>query len=249
MNIYDFEPLNNKLEKTSLSIYKGKVILVVNTAIKCGFTPQYKALQDLYAKYEKDGLVILDFPCNQFLFQAPGSDEDIDKFVTSNYHTTFPRFHKIDVNGKNEDPLYTYLKSQKEGRITWNFNKFLINQEGVVVKRYDSKVKPEEIEADITNLLKVAPKEVKKEYPPVKEIKGLTLFSLVGCPHCKIAKDALAKAGIEYTDLSYGDPTNHSTFHEYGIKQVPVLLVEENGKFVKIESEQKIIAWIHSKGK
>ena len=153
MNIYDIKVLDNKEQEVSLSQYKGKALLIVNTATKCGFTPQYKGLQELYKKYQDKGFVILDFPCNQFLFQAPGSDEELEKFATINYGTTFPRFHKIDVNGKNESPLYTYLKSQKTGRIKWNFTKFLIDREGNVAKRFAPTDTPESIESDILALL------------------------------------------------------------------------------------------------
>ncbi len=157
MNIYDFKVLNNKQEEIDLSIYKGKVLLVVNTATGCGFTPQYKGLQDLYEKYNSKGLEILDFPCNGFLFQAPGSDEKINNFCTTKYKTTFPRFTKIKVNGKNADPLYKYLTSDESGfggKIKWNFTKFLIDSNGNVVNRFAPNVKPETFEEEILKLLK-----------------------------------------------------------------------------------------------
>ena len=114
MSIYDFEVTDNKGKKVSLSEFKGKVLLIVNTATACGFTPQYKGLENLYEKYNKDGLEILDFPCNQFAGQAPGNDVEIEEFCTLHYNTTFKRFAKIKVNGKDEEPLYTFLKSQKK---------------------------------------------------------------------------------------------------------------------------------------
>jgi glutathione peroxidase len=136
-----------------LSQYKGKVLLIVNTATGCGFTPQYEGLQKLYDAYKEKGLEILDFPCNQFANQAPGTIDEINSFCTLNYGTTFPRFAKIDVNGANESPLYTYLKQRKKGalgaRIKWNFTKFLIDREGNVVQRYAPADTPESIEKDI----------------------------------------------------------------------------------------------------
>lgn len=158
MPIYDFKVLSNKGEEVSLEQYKGKVLLIVNTATGCGFTPQYKGLEDLYLKYREQGLEILDFPCNQFGHQAPGNDEEIHQFCTLRYNTTFPRFKKIDVNGSNEDPLYTYLKSQQKGkmgsRIKWNFTKFLVDKEGNVVGRFAPTVEPEKLEKDVIALLK-----------------------------------------------------------------------------------------------
>ena len=158
MSIYDFKVLNNKGEEVSLEQYKGKVLLIVNTATGCGFTPQYKGLEDLYLKYREQGLEILDFPCNQFGHQAPGNDEEIHQFCALRYNTTFPRFKKIDVNGANEDPLYTYLKSQQKGKlgskIKWNFTKFLVDKEGNVVGRFAPTVEPEKLEKDVVALLK-----------------------------------------------------------------------------------------------
>ena len=158
MSVYDYKVLNNKGEEVSLEQYKGKVLLIVNTATGCGFTPQYKGLEELYLKYHDQGFEVLDFPCNQFAGQAPGSDEEIHEFCTLKYNTTFPRFKKINVNGKEEAPLYTYLKSQKKGalgsRIKWNFTKFLVDKEGNVVERYAPTTKPEDIEKDIEKLLK-----------------------------------------------------------------------------------------------
>lgn len=159
MNIYDFKVRDSQGAEVSIGEYAGKVLLIVNTATGCGFTPQYEGLQKLYDTYGKLGFEILDFPCNQFGNQAPGSAEEINSFCKLNYGTTFKRFAKVEVNGKNENPLFTYLKKQKGGfggsRIKWNFTKFLVNQSGEVVKRYAPATKPEEIEADIKTVLGV----------------------------------------------------------------------------------------------
>ncbi len=152
-SIYDIVVKDMEGKDVSLSEYKGKVLLIVNTATGCGFTPQYSGLEAMYRKYKEQGFEILDFPCNQFFGQAPGSDEEIHSFCQLKYDVSFKQFHKIDVNGKNEDPLYTYLKSQKKGRIKWNFAKFLIDREGNVVSRYGSMSKPEAIEPDVEKLL------------------------------------------------------------------------------------------------
>lgn len=152
-SIYDIVVKDMEGKDVSLSQYKGKVLLIVNTATGCGFTPQYSGLEAMYRKYKERGFEILDFPCNQFFGQAPGSDEEIHSFCQLKYDVSFKQFHKIDVNGKNEDPLYTYLKSQKKGRIKWNFAKFLIDREGNVVNRYGSMSKPEAIEPDVEKLL------------------------------------------------------------------------------------------------
>ena len=157
MGIYDFNVKDGKGADVSLSQFEGKVLLIVNTATGCGFTPQYKGLQELYNKYRERGFEILDFPCNQFGHQAPGTNEEIDSFCELKYHTTFPRFAKIDVNGKNEEPLYRFLKQEKGGfigdDIKWNFTKFLISRDGCVVDRYAPVTKPEKIEQDILKLL------------------------------------------------------------------------------------------------
>ncbi len=152
-SIYDYSVKDMAGEDISLASYKGKVLLIVNTATGCGFTPQYKGLEELYRKYKDRGFEILDFPCNQFFGQAPGSDEEIHSFCTLKYDVSFKQFHKIEVNGKNEDPLYTYLKSQKKGRIKWNFAKFLVDREGNVVERFGSMDKPEKIDPKIEGLL------------------------------------------------------------------------------------------------
>ena len=157
MTIYDFKVNNGSGEEISLNDYRGKVLLVVNTATGCGFTPQYKGLESLYEKHSEKGFEILDFPCNQFGHQAPGTNAEITEFCQLHYATKFPQMMKIDVNGKNESPLYTWLKSQKNGvfgsNIKWNFTKFLIDREGNVVSRYAPTVTPEAIDADIEKLI------------------------------------------------------------------------------------------------
>lgn len=157
MNIYDFTVKDPRGNDVSLSKYKGEVLLIVNTATGCGFTPQYKGLEELYRKYKDQGFEILDFPCNQFGHQAPGSDAEIGEFCSLNYDTTFPRFKKIDVNGSNAIPLYKWLKKQKGGifgsAVKWNFTKFLIDRNGKVVKRYSPTTPPFKIEKDIKSIL------------------------------------------------------------------------------------------------
>lgn len=157
MNIYDLAVKAMDGSDVSMESYKGKLLLIVNTATGCGFTPQYDGLQNLYEKYQKDGFEILDFPCNQFLNQAPGSEEEIHSFCTGRYGITFPQFAKIDVNGKNESPLYTFLKSKKGGRfnskIKWNFTKFLVTKEGEVIERFAPTDTPEKIDAFVAKAL------------------------------------------------------------------------------------------------
>ena len=156
-NLYDFTVSNQADQPVPLQDYKGKVVLIVNTATGCGLTPQYQGLQELYDKYKNQGFEILDFPCNQFMGQAPGSAEEINTFCTLNYQTTFPRFAKIKVNGKEAEPLFDWLKKEKSGplgaRIEWNFAKFLINREGQVVERFSSKTDPLKMEEAIKSLL------------------------------------------------------------------------------------------------
>ena len=152
MKVYDFVVKSQKDEDVSLKEYEGKVLLIVNTATGCGFTPQYKGLEDLYEKYQDKGFVVLDFPCNQFFRQAPGTDEEINQFCSLRYNTQFPRFKKIEVNGDKKEPLFAYLCTNSEGkykRVKWNFTKFLVNKNGEVVGRYEPTVKPEHIEEDI----------------------------------------------------------------------------------------------------
>lgn len=157
MKIYDFQVRNAKGVEVPMTEFQGKVLLIVNTATGCGFTPQYEGLQNLYDKYKDKGLEILDFPCNQFGHQAPGTEDEIQEFCTLKYHTTFPLFAKIDVNGKDAEPLFTYLKASKGGflgdDIKWNFTKFLVSRDGTVVDRYAPMTKPEQIEGDILKLL------------------------------------------------------------------------------------------------
>ena len=154
--IYDYTVKDAKGDDVDLAQFKGKVLLVVNTATGCGFTPQYKGLEELYETYHDRGFDILDFPCNQFGHQAPGTNAEIVDFCTLTYHTQFPQMAKIDVNGPDESPVYTWLKAQKGGvgkKIKWNFTKFLLDREGNVVKRYAPPTKPEDIAADIEKLL------------------------------------------------------------------------------------------------
>ena len=157
MDIYDFKVLDNKGKEVSLSEYKGKVLLIVNTATGCGFTPQYKGLEELYKKYHNLGFEILDFPCNQFGNQAPGNDEEINSFCTLKYDTTFPRFKKIDVNGDNASPLFNWLKQEKGGlfgrAIKWNFTKFLVDRTGKVIDRFPPTTAPSKIDSKIKELL------------------------------------------------------------------------------------------------
>ena len=145
-------------EPKDLSEYQGSVVLIVNTASKCGFTPQYKGLESLYSKYKDRGFEVLGFPCDQFGHQEPGSDSDIAQFCEMNFGVSFPLFKKIEVNGDNESPLFTELKNDAPGllgtkRIKWNFTKFLVTDKGDVIKRYAPTMKPEDIENDIVKLL------------------------------------------------------------------------------------------------
>jgi len=157
MKIYDIIVKDAKGSEVSLSKYKGKVLLIVNTATGCGFTSQYSGLQELYSKYSDKGFEILDFPCNQFGNQAPGTNEQIASFCTGRFGTTFTQFDKVEVNGENESTLFKWLKSQKGGLfssdIKWNFTKFLVDKEGEVVKRYAPAKVPASIEKAIAKLL------------------------------------------------------------------------------------------------
>jgi len=180
-NVYDFTVKDRKGNDVALSEYKGKVLLIVNTATKCGFTPQYTELENIYEALADKGLEILDFPCNQFGQQAPGTEEEIHSFCSLNYNTKFPQFKKIEVNGENQSPLFAYLKQQKgfEGLdlnhpigkildeiltkanpdyknsadIKWNFTKFLIDKEGNVVKRFEPTADMKDVEAEVKKLL------------------------------------------------------------------------------------------------
>ena len=156
---YDFEANNIKGETISMKDYEGKTVIVVNTASKCGFTPQYEGLEKLYQQYKDQGLVILGFPCNQFANQEPGSSDEIEEFCEINYGVTFPLFEKINVNGKETHPIFKYLKLQLSGgifgsSIKWNFTKFVIDSQGIPVKRFSPNTKPENMENTINELLK-----------------------------------------------------------------------------------------------
>lgn len=154
---YDYKVKNILGEEVSMSEYKGKVVLIVNTASKCGFTKQYEGLEELYEKYKDQGFVILGFPCNQFGAQEPGGNEEIKNFCTSTFSVTFPMMSKIDVNGDDADPLYKFLKKEKGGilgdDIKWNFTKFLIDREGNVVDRFASQKTPKALEKEVEKLL------------------------------------------------------------------------------------------------
>ncbi|PSF04961.1 glutathione peroxidase [Marinobacter fuscus] len=156
--IYDFTAKDIKGQEVSLGDYRGEVLLIVNTASKCGFTPQFEGLQALHQKLSGSGLAILGFPCNQFMNQDPGNDDSISQFCSLNYGVEFPMFAKVDVNGDGAHPLFQFLKREARGvmgseKIKWNFTKFLVNREGQVVRRYAPTVKPEDIRADIEALL------------------------------------------------------------------------------------------------
>ncbi|MCU1398626.1 MAG: hypothetical protein JWN62_1735 [Acidimicrobiales bacterium] len=161
-SIYDFSAKAINGQETDLGTYRGKAMLVVNTASKCGFTPQYKGLEKLYEDYADKGLVVLGFPCDQFGHQEPGTETEIESFCELNYGVTFPMFAKIEVNGDKAHPLYTWLRSVKKGllgsRIKWNFTKFLVDRNGNVLKRYSSTTKPEKIAADIEKALAAEPR-------------------------------------------------------------------------------------------
>ena len=157
-DIYQFSAKDSSGETIELANYKNKVMLIVNTASDCGFTPQYEGLQTLYQKHQAQGFEVLAFPCNQFKQQEKGSNEDIKQFCDLRFNITFPLFGKIEVNGDNSHPLFTFLKSEAPGLlgstgIKWNFTKFLVNKEGNVIKRYAPTTKPAAIEADIEKLL------------------------------------------------------------------------------------------------
>ena len=169
-NFFEFKAEDTRCEVHSMEEYRGKVVLVVNTATQCGFTPQYDDLQDLYEKYQEEGLEILDFPCNQFGNQAPGTNEEIVSFCDANFGVTFPHYAKIEVNGEKAHPLYRFLKQQKgfmgidqenpltpmlesTSDIKWNFTKFLIDREGNVVERFEPTTDMYEVEQKIRELL------------------------------------------------------------------------------------------------
>jgi len=156
--IYEFPVRTLDGRHTTLNEFRSKTMLIVNVASQCGFTPQYEGLEALYRKYKNQGFVVLGFPCNQFGGQEPGSDAEIRHFCTDKYGITFPLLSKIDVNGKNADPLYAWLKSHAKGvlgteSIKWNFTKFLVDSNGAVVDRYGSNVSPKELDSVIGTLL------------------------------------------------------------------------------------------------
>ena len=158
MSVYEYSAKTIKDEDVSLSNYQGDVLLIVNTASKCGFTPQYKDLQALYEEEKENGLTVLGFPCNQFGGQEPGSSNDIEQFCELNYGVSFPMFAKVNVKGEHAHPLFTYLTEQAPGLlgskgIKWNFTKFLVNRQGEVVKRYAPQTAPKDIQKDIKELL------------------------------------------------------------------------------------------------
>ncbi|MBT1065170.1 glutathione peroxidase [Bowmanella sp. Y26] len=157
-SVYDFDMQRSNGQTQNLADYRGKVLLIVNTASQCGFTKQYAGLQHLYETFSSQGFEVLAFPCNQFGQQEPGSNAEIQSFCELNFKVSFPIFAKIDVNGPTTPPLYTHLKAQAPGifgsqRIKWNFTKFLVNQQGDVVKRFSPTATPESIQADIQRLL------------------------------------------------------------------------------------------------
>ena len=152
-DIYQFKVLDGNGDSVALSQYRGKVLLVVNTATQCGYTPQYTDLQRIYEAYKDSGFVILDFPCNQFGAQAPGSYDDIHDFCTGRYGITFPQFAKIDVNGANASPLYVWLKTKKPGDIKWNFTKFLLDRKGEVIRRFEPANSMSSVESAIVKAL------------------------------------------------------------------------------------------------
>ncbi|MFT5593249.1 MAG: glutathione peroxidase [Oceanicoccus sp.] len=158
MSIYDFKALDIQGQERDLADYKGKVLLIVNTASKCGFTPQFEGLESMYKELHEKGLEVLGFPCNQFAEQDKGSDSEIAGFCMKNYGVSFPMFSKVEVNGDNAHPLYQYLKKEARGvlgtqKIKWNFTKFLINQDGKVIKRFAPMAKPENIAKQVRSLL------------------------------------------------------------------------------------------------
>lgn len=156
--LYDYQATLNNGQEVKFEEYKNKVLLIVNTASKCGFTPQYEGLQSIYTKYKDQGLEVLGFPCDQFGHQEPGSDSEIEQFCSLKFNVDFPLFKKIDVNGNNASPLYEFLKTAAPGLlgskgIKWNFTKFLVDKDGKVVSRYAPTTKPQDIAGDIEALL------------------------------------------------------------------------------------------------
>ena len=156
-SIYDFTARGNRGDEVDFAQFRGKVLLIVNTASKCGFTPQYDGLEELYRKYRDRGLVVVGFPCDQFAHQEPGSDDEIAEFCRINHGVTFPLMSKVEVNGEGAHPVYKYLKEAASGRmrntIKWNFTKFLISRDGTVIKRFAPTVTPAKMEKDIVSML------------------------------------------------------------------------------------------------
>ncbi len=157
-NVFEFSAKNIKGQEVPLKEFQGKVLLIVNVASRCGYTPQYKGLEELYKKYRDQGFEVLAFPCNQFGAQEPGTSEAIENFCDITYKTTFPLFEKIDVNGSDAHPLYRFLKNEQKGilgteMIKWNFTKFLVNREGQVVERFAPQKEPSDIEGEIKKLV------------------------------------------------------------------------------------------------
>lgn len=156
-NLYNFSAITNKGEELHLSSLEGKAVLIVNTASKCGFTPQYEGLQKIHETYGPKGLVVLGFPCDQFAHQEPGTDSDIEQFCSINYGVTFPLMKKVDVNGKDAHPLFAWLKKQAPGAlgsaVKWNFTKFLVSRDGNDVKRFAPTVEPDKMHIDIETFL------------------------------------------------------------------------------------------------
>lgn len=157
MSIYDFKATTIQGEEKSLADYKGKAVLIVNTASECGFTPQFEGLQKLYDEYKDQGLEVLGFPCNQFGKQDPGEDKDIEEYCQINYGVSFQMFSKVDVNGENAHPLFAYLTEEAKGMLTkqikWNFTKFLVDKDGEVVKRFAPQTKPEDMKKELEAVL------------------------------------------------------------------------------------------------
>jgi glutathione peroxidase len=164
MKFYDFKANNMAGQEVAMETFKGKVVLVVNTASKCGFTPQFKELETLYEKYKEQGLIVLGFPSNQFANQDPGSNEEINEFCQLNYGVTFPMFQKIEVNGDGAHPLFQFLTEETKTvfgkKVKWNFTKFLIDSQGNIMKRYAPTKSPMSFESDIQSLLPSEPDEI-----------------------------------------------------------------------------------------
>jgi glutathione peroxidase len=261
MNIYDFSVKDQRGNRVPLSLYRGKVILIVNTATRCGFTPTYKGLEATYQHYKDQGFSILDFPCNQFGGQAPEDDEEINNFCLIHYQTHFPRYAKLDVNGEKADPLFVYLEEQKgfsgfdpdhpltkvltelnekngtdwdkNPSIKWNFTKFLISKNGEVLARYEPTTKMEDIEKDIQSALADG-------IPPLRKT---TLLKLTLCPHCISAERALKKYGIAYDEVSWSKKEGKALAKTYNVSSVPVLFAIKGDGIETIVGSKEIALW------